>query len=40
MMLKYFVDVVLFCAGLVVIAFTVSFFVSLVRNFIKSWRNR
>lgn len=40
MMLKYFVDVVLVCAGVVVIVFTVSFLVSLVRNYIKNWRNQ
>ena len=40
MMLKYFVDVVLACAGIVVIVFTVSFLVSLVRNFVRNWRKQ
>lgn len=40
MMLKYFIDVVLICAGVVVIAFTVSFLVSLIRNFVRNWRNQ
>lgn len=39
MMLKYFVDVVLLCAGIVVIVFTGLTIVSVVRNFIKNWRN-
>ena len=39
MMLKYFVDVVLLCAGIAVIVFTGLTIVSVVRNFIKKWRN-
>lgn len=39
MMLKYFVDVVLICAGVAVITITGLFIVSMVRNFIKNWRN-
>ena len=39
MMLKYFVDVVLVCAGVAVIMITGLFIVSVVRNFIKNWRN-
>ena len=39
MMLKYFVDVVLLCAGIAVIIFTGLTIVTVVRNFIKSWRN-
>ena len=39
MMLKYFVDVVLVCAGIAVIIFTGLTIVTVVRNFIKSWRN-
>lgn len=39
MMLKYFVDVVLICAGVSVIVVTGLFIVSMVRNFVKNWRN-
>ena len=39
MMLKYFVDVVLLCAGIAVIIFTGLTIVTVVRNFIKNWRN-
>ena len=39
MMLKYFVDVVLLCAGIAVVVVTGLFIVSMVRNFIKNWRN-
>ena len=39
MMLKYFVDVVLVCAGIAVVVVTGLFIVSMVRNFIKNWRN-
>lgn len=39
MMLKYFVDVVLLCAGVAVIIFTGLTIVSVVRNFIKNWRD-
>ena len=39
MMLKYFVDVVLICAGIAVVVVTGLFIVSMVRNFIKNWRN-
>ena len=39
MMLKYFVDVVLVCACIAVIVFTGLTIVTVVRNFIKSWRN-
>ena len=39
MMLKYFVDVVLVCAGIAVIVFTGLVIVTVVRNFIKNWRN-
>ena len=40
MMLKYFVDVVLLCAGIAVIIFTGLTIVTVVRNFIKNWRNQ
>ena len=40
MMLKYFVDVVLLCAGIAVVVVTGLFIVSMVRNFIKNWRNK
>ena len=40
MMLKYFVDVVLLCAGIAVVVVTGLFIVSMVRNFIKNWRNQ
>ena len=40
MMLKYFVDVVLVCAGIAVIAVTGLFVVSMFRNFIRNWRNQ
>ena len=40
MMLKYFVDVVLVCAGIAVVVVTGLFIVSMVRNFIKNWRNK
>ena len=39
MMLKYFVDVVLLCAGIAVIVFTGLTIVTVVRNVIKNWRN-
>ena len=39
MMLKYFVDVVLVCAGIALIVFTGLVIVSVVRNYIKNWRN-
>ena len=39
MILKYFVDVVLVCVGVAVVVFTGLFIVSMVRNFIKNWRN-
>ena len=39
MMLKYFVDVVLLCAGIAVVVITGLFIVSMIRNFIKNWRN-
>ena len=39
MMLKYFVDVVLVCAGLAVVVFTGLVIVTVVRNYIKNWRN-
>ena len=39
MMLKYFVDVVLACAGVAVVVVTGLFIVSVVHNFIKNWRN-
>lgn len=39
MMLKYFVDVVLICAGIAVVVVTGLFIVSMVRNFVKNWRN-
>ena len=38
MMLKYFVDVVLICAGIAVVVVTGLFIVSMVRNFVKNWR--
>lgn len=38
MMLKYFVDVALGCAGVVVVAITVLFLVSMIKNFIRNWR--
>ena len=40
MMLKYFVDVVLVCAGIALIVFTGLVIVSVVRNFIKNWRDQ
>ena len=40
MMLKYFVDVVLVCAGIAAIVFTGLTIVTVVRNYIKSWRNQ
>ena len=40
MMLKYFVDVVLICAGVAVIAVTGLFIVSMIRNFIRSWKDQ
>ena len=40
MMLKYFVDVVLVCAGIAVIVFTGLTIVTVIRNFIKSWRKQ
>ena len=40
MMLKYFVDVVLVCAGIALIVFTGLVIVSVVRNYIKNWRNK
>ena len=40
MMLKYFVDVVLVCAGIAVIVFTGLTIVTVVHNYIKSWRNQ
>ena len=39
MMLKYFVDVLLVCAGIALIVFTGLTIVTVVRNFIKNWRN-
>ena len=39
MMLKYFVDVVLVCVGIALIVFTGLTIVTVVRNFIKNWRN-
>ena len=39
MILKYFVDVVLVCAGIALIVFTGLTIVSVVRNIIKNWRN-
>lgn len=39
MTLKYFVDVVLVCAGIAVIVFTGLTIVTVVRNYIKNWRN-
>ena len=39
MMLKYFVDVVLVCAGIALIVFTGLVIVTVVRNYIKNWRN-
>ena len=39
MMLKYFVDVVLVCVGITVIVFTGLTIITVVRNFIKNWRN-
>ena len=39
MMLKYFVDVVLLCAGIAVIIFTGLPIVTGVRYFIKNWSN-
>ena len=39
MMLKYFVDVVLVCACIAVVTVTGLFIVSVVRNFIKNWRD-
>ena len=39
MILKYFVDVLLVCAGLAVVVFTGLVIVSVVRNYIKNWRN-
>lgn len=40
MMLKYFIDVVLVCVGIAVIVFTGLIIVTVVRNYIKSWRNQ
>ena len=40
MMLKYFVDVVLICAGIAVVMVTGLFIVSMVRNFVKNWRDQ
>jgi len=40
MMLKYFVDVVLVCAGVAVVVVTGLFIVSMVRNFVKNWRDQ
>ena len=40
MMLKYFVDVVLVCAGIAVIIFTGLTIVSVVRNFVRNWRDQ
>ena len=40
MMLKYFVDVVLVCAGIAVIIFTGLTIVTVIRNFIKNWRDQ
>ena len=40
MILKYFVDVVLVCAGIAVIVFTGLTIITVVRNYIKSWRNQ
>lgn len=40
MMLKYFFDVVLVCVGIAVIVFTGLTIVTVVRNFIKNWRDR
>ena len=38
-MLKYFVDVVLVCACITMVMVTGLFIVSMVRNFVKNWRN-
>ena len=40
MMLKYFVDVVLICAGIAVVMVTSLFVVSMVRNFVRNWRDQ
>ena len=40
MMLKHFVDVVLICAGIAVVMVTSLFIVSMIRNFIKNWRDQ
>ena len=40
MMLKYFVDVVLACAGVAIIVFTCLVVVTVIRNFIRSWRKQ
>ena len=40
MMLKYFVDVVLACAGVAIIVFTGLVVVTVIRNFIRSWRKQ
>ena len=39
MMLKYFVDVVLICGCVAVVAVTGLFVVSMIRNFVRNWRN-
>ena len=39
MTLKYFVDVVLICAGITAVVVTGLFIVFVVREYIKNWRN-
>lgn len=39
MTLKYFVDVILICAGITVVVVTGLFIIFVVREYIKNWRN-